>query len=83
MIYTGTLTWVTSVKCWEQTSPNFSFIKNLSFGNSLAVQWLALGALTAGACTKIPQASRCSQKKKKKEKKRIWVLFEAFTLIQG
>ena len=42
-------------------------------GNSLVGQWLGLGALTAegpgsipGRGTKIPQATRCSQKKKKK-----------------
>ena len=44
-------------------------------GNSLAVQWLGLRALTAegpgsipGRGTKIPQVMPCSEKKKKKEK---------------
>ena len=43
-----------------------------AFGNSLVVQWLGLGAFTAkgldsipGQGTKIPQASLCSQIKKK------------------
>ena len=43
---------------------------NLDLGNSLAVQWLGLCAFTAkgpssssGWGTKIPQASRCGQKK--------------------
>ena len=47
--------------------------KILLSGTSLAVQWLGLCALTAegpgsipGQGTKIPQASRCSKKKKKK-----------------
>ena len=41
-------------------------------GNPLAVQWLGLGAFTAlalgsipGPGTEIPQAARCSQKKKR------------------
>ena len=44
-------------------------------GNSLAVQWLGLCAFTAegtgsitGWGTKIPQAARCSQKKKERKK---------------
>ena len=50
--------------------------KYMSLGNSLAVQWLGLHAFTvegessiSGQDTKIPQASRCSQKKQKNKKK--------------
>ena len=46
----------------------------MSLGNSLAAQWLKLCALTAkgpgsipGRGAKIPQATRCGQKKKKKK----------------
>ena len=73
MIYTGTLKWVTNVKCRWQNSPISSFIKNPSLGNSLAVQWLellsfhcwGLGSIR-GQATKILQATRLDQKKKKK-----------------
>ena len=74
MISTGTLKWVTNVKCRWQNSPISSFIKNLSLGNSLAVQWLGLlsfycGGLGSicGQATKILQATRLDQKKKKSQ----------------
>ena len=48
--------------------------QNELIGNSLAVQWLGLLASTAGGLglipgrgTKIPQAARCGQKKKKQK----------------
>ena len=48
-------------------------LKGRDWGNSLAVQWLGLHASTAGGMrsipgqgTKILQAVRCGQKKKKK-----------------
>ena len=47
----------------------------MSSGNSLAVQWLGLCTFTAegtgstpGQRTKIPQATQCGQKEKRKEK---------------
>ena len=53
----------------------FFTIKNNAAGNSLVVQWLGLRASTAwgmgsipGWVTKIPQATRCGQKKKKERK---------------
>ena len=53
-------------------------IKSNSQGTSLAVQWLRLGASTAGGTgsipghgTKIPHATLCSQKKKKKSNSQI------------
>ena len=52
-------------------------IKELRFGNSLAVQWLGLSAFTAVAQVqslvgelRSPQAMRCSQKEKKKKEKK-------------
>ena len=48
-------------------------------GTSLEVQWLRLHASNAGGAgsifgrgTKIPHVSGCSQKVKKKEKKKVW-----------
>ena len=52
----------------------FCSFKNVGFGNSLAIQWLGLGAFTAdgpgsipGQGTKIPQAVRHGQKTKTKQ----------------
>ena len=62
--------------CWKALFKFLiSFLKFLEgLGNSLAVQWLGLHALTAkgpgsipGWGMKIPQATRHSQKKKKKK----------------
>ena len=56
----------------------------MSSGNSLAVQWLGLCTFTAegtgstpGQRTKIPQATQCGQKEKRKEKEMssfVWQL---------
>ena len=58
------------------------------YGNSLAVQWLGLGAFTAmspgsipGQGTKIPQASQHSQKKKKKREREIYYNELAHTVM--
>ena len=58
----------------KKTTELKTALKNkIDFGNSLVVQWLGLCAFTAkglgsipGRGTKIPKATRCSQKKKKK-----------------
>ena len=50
-----------------------ALFKHGNSGNSLAVQWLGLGAFTAmpvvsvpGQGTKVPQTRQCGQKKKRK-----------------
>ena len=79
-IYTGMLKWVMNVKCRWQKSPISSFIKNLSLGNSLAVQWLGLRAFTVGAWVRsvISELRSCKPqgwtktKKNQKESEFIW-----------
>ena len=59
----------------------------MSIGNSLAIQWLGLSTFTAegpgsvpGRGTKILKASRCGQKKKKKQ---LSIIAEMKTSIGG
>ena len=77
-------------QCQGAYPPTFlsrsSMVSSLTFGNSLAVQWLGLHAFTAegpgsvpGRGTKIPQTAWQSQEKKKKSHVQVfnpfWVIF--------